>query len=522
MAQKIHTSPRFLLIRLFGLLLLLCLLFATGIGLLRSRNVAHAAPAICLNGKIVGIAATPDGGGYWLVGSDGGVFSLGDAGFYGSMGGQHLNAPVVGMAATPDGHGYWLVAADGGIFTFGDAGFYGSMGGQHLNAPMVGMARTRDGHGYWLDGADGGIFTFGDAHFYGSMGGHHLNAPVVGMAATPDSGGYWLVAADGGIFNFGDAGFYGSMGGQHLNAPVVGMAATPDGHGYWLVAADGGIFNFGDAHFYGSMGGQHLNQPVSGMAATSTGAGYWLTAGDGGVFTFGNAGFYGSLAGGCSPPPPGPTLWGVDSTSFITPSLLSQIEGTFGTPQFIGRYLDAIKFSPMTASEAAYIHSQGIRILPIQSDFQADTGYSNGVSRANDAIAKAQALGIPARTVIVADIESGSAVDAGFIEGWYATIAGAGYTVGYYENPYPGSSQFNGAFCAAVVSNPGIGGSILYSTEPSPGRTSRASAPAFAPAGLQCNGQTPTGQTLIWQYGLQGGGSVNVDTDEIQSSVPIW
>ena len=32
------------------------------------------------------------------------------------------------MAATPDGGGYWLVAADGGIFTYGDAGFYGSTG----------------------------------------------------------------------------------------------------------------------------------------------------------------------------------------------------------------------------------------------------------------------------------------------------------------------------------------------------------------------------------------------------------
>jgi hypothetical protein len=26
----------------------------------------------------------------------------------------HLNSPVVGIAATPDGKGYWLVAADGG------------------------------------------------------------------------------------------------------------------------------------------------------------------------------------------------------------------------------------------------------------------------------------------------------------------------------------------------------------------------------------------------------------------------
>jgi hypothetical protein len=30
------------------------------------------------------------------------------------------------MAATPTGKGYWFVAADGGVFTFGDAPFYGS------------------------------------------------------------------------------------------------------------------------------------------------------------------------------------------------------------------------------------------------------------------------------------------------------------------------------------------------------------------------------------------------------------
>ena len=29
--------------------------------------------------------------------------------FYGSTGGIHLNLPIVGIAATPDGEGYWLV-----------------------------------------------------------------------------------------------------------------------------------------------------------------------------------------------------------------------------------------------------------------------------------------------------------------------------------------------------------------------------------------------------------------------------
>ena len=61
------------------------------------------------------------------------------------MGGKPLNQPVVGMAATPDGGG--LLAGghpDGGIFAFGNAAFYGSMGGQPLNQPVVGMAATPD------------------------------------------------------------------------------------------------------------------------------------------------------------------------------------------------------------------------------------------------------------------------------------------------------------------------------------------------------------------------------------------
>ncbi|MHB8288619.1 MAG: hypothetical protein ACYDEY_05185, partial [Acidimicrobiales bacterium] len=83
---------------------------------------------------------------------------------------------------TPGGHGYWLVASDGGIFSFGTARFYGSMGAKHLNAPIVGIASTPGGHGYWLVASDGGIFSFGTARFYGSMGAKHLNAPIVGIA----------------------------------------------------------------------------------------------------------------------------------------------------------------------------------------------------------------------------------------------------------------------------------------------------------------------------------------------------
>src|SRR6478752_2855415 len=71
--------------------------------------------------------------GYWLVASDGGIFSYGDATFYGSAGNTNLNKPIVAITATPTGHGYWLVASDGGIFSYGDATFYGSAGNTNLN-----------------------------------------------------------------------------------------------------------------------------------------------------------------------------------------------------------------------------------------------------------------------------------------------------------------------------------------------------------------------------------------------------
>ncbi|MGO8826056.1 MAG: N-acetylmuramoyl-L-alanine amidase [Acidimicrobiales bacterium] len=231
------------------------------------------------NAPIVGMAADRAAAGYWLVGSDGGVYAYGDAQFWGSAGSLRLNAPIVGMAAVPDGDGYWLVASDGGVFNYGDAGFYGSAGSLPLNAPVVGMAVTRDGGGYWLVASDGGIFSYGDARFEGSAGALALNAPVVGMAVTPDGGGYWLAAADGGVFSYGDAVFSGSTGSIRLEAPIVGMAATPDGGGYWFVAADGGVFSYGDARYFGSLGGTQLPAPVVGMAADPGGGGYWLALG---------------------------------------------------------------------------------------------------------------------------------------------------------------------------------------------------------------------------------------------------
>jgi len=61
------------------------------------------------------------------------------------------NKPLVGIAATADSLGYWLVAADGGVFSF-HAPFYGSEGGQSGPNRFVSMSATSAGKGYLLAG----------------------------------------------------------------------------------------------------------------------------------------------------------------------------------------------------------------------------------------------------------------------------------------------------------------------------------------------------------------------------------
>jgi hypothetical protein len=51
--------------------------------------------------------------------------------------GAGLTAPVVGIAPTPDNGGYWLAESNGGSLRLGDAANFGNLAGQHLNAPMV-------------------------------------------------------------------------------------------------------------------------------------------------------------------------------------------------------------------------------------------------------------------------------------------------------------------------------------------------------------------------------------------------
>ena len=180
------------------------------------------------------IVPTSTGHGYWVLtvplSGAGRILPFGDAGWFGDTqtlvaeGYQGFNGMPAGMAATPDGKGYWEVHSDGGVFAFGDAGYFGSMASHPLNQPVVGMAATPDGKGYWWVAADGGVFAFGDAVFGGSMAGTALAAPVVGMARNPAGPGYWLAASDGGLFALGGAPYLGSMAGLPLARPIFAVA----------------------------------------------------------------------------------------------------------------------------------------------------------------------------------------------------------------------------------------------------------------------------------------------------------
>ena len=94
---------------------------------------------------------------------------------------MRLNQPIVGMAATPAAGGYWLVATDGGIFAFGDAAFPGR------RAPSGSTSRSSA----WPHARRQGLLArrlrrrrlrLRPTRFHGSTGAIGLNRPIVGMA----------------------------------------------------------------------------------------------------------------------------------------------------------------------------------------------------------------------------------------------------------------------------------------------------------------------------------------------------
>jgi hypothetical protein len=250
--------------------------------------------------------------GYYLTGSDGGVFAFGGAPYRGSLPGLgiHVNN-IVRTRATADEGGYWMVSSDGGVFAFGDATYFGSLPamGIHVN-DIVSMSRHLNAagqpDGYWLVGADGSVFAFGRADYHGSLPGLGIkpNLPIIGMVPSASGSGYLLVGQDGGVFALGNNAFAGSLPGLGIHVSnIKDIRVFPNGGGYWLVGSDGGVFSFGtNPSFPGGQGfPPNGSLPALGISVTNIVGidntatdmlgnglpGYRLIGSDGGVFAFG-------------------------------------------------------------------------------------------------------------------------------------------------------------------------------------------------------------------------------------------
>ena len=55
------------------------------------------------------------------------------------------------------------MAGDGGVFTFGDARFYGSTGDQTTTSDTIGIVATLDGNGYGLITTSGTVAKYGNS-----------------------------------------------------------------------------------------------------------------------------------------------------------------------------------------------------------------------------------------------------------------------------------------------------------------------------------------------------------------------
>jgi hypothetical protein len=72
---------------------------------------------------------------------------------------------------TETGTDYRFVADDGGVFTFGTSGFFGSLGSVPPSHLVVGIAPAAADQGYTILDSAGGIYPFGDASNFGSISG---------------------------------------------------------------------------------------------------------------------------------------------------------------------------------------------------------------------------------------------------------------------------------------------------------------------------------------------------------------
>jgi hypothetical protein len=162
------------------------------------------------------------------------------------MGGKTLNGQVVALVPTSNGGGYWLIGADGGVFNFGNAGYDGGLPGLGVNVDDV-VSAAAYGSGYCMLRENGWVYCFAPGHNGQLVGGgaqFSMPYPATAIAEDPSGTGYWAVDQKGQVYTQGTAAYAGGLGSVTLNAPVVGIAAGANDDSYRMVGEDGGVFTF--------------------------------------------------------------------------------------------------------------------------------------------------------------------------------------------------------------------------------------------------------------------------------------
>ncbi|MHB8378614.1 MAG: hypothetical protein ACYDB2_01690 [Acidimicrobiales bacterium] len=207
-------------------------------------------------------------------------------------------AAVVGVVATTDGKGYYVLRANGAVDAYGVPS-YGSFatGSLPTGVTATGIALDSASGGYWVVTSNGTVKGF-NAPYHGETllppGGWGQHPAAVAIASAPDGSGYYVLRANGAVYAYGAKG-HGSLAGHLFHrtiAPVVAvaLAVDPTTGGYWIATSTGRVANFDAPTFGPSLVDAHAKYggvPTSALAATANGLGYYVLQSNGAIEAYG-------------------------------------------------------------------------------------------------------------------------------------------------------------------------------------------------------------------------------------------
>lgn len=206
--------------------------------------------------------------------------------------------------------------------------------------------------------------------------------------------------------------------------------------------------------------------------------------------------------------------WGVDSSQTVTSDLYNCVLNNYGKPEYWGRYLTKVEGASegLTKEEIQFLHTNGIKVLPIYNDFRRAVGEAQGKVVAMNAAYHAKRLGIRKGTPIFANVERFFDVDPAWIKGYVDYLYNTDYKPGMYYDPSEGN--FATAYCEAANADKRVADQvILWSAEPDLGVTNAKDAPPFNPTMPECESNS---NVWAWQYGRDSE-TCPIDTNLIEN-----